>query len=60
MKNYNNFGTQDLNAKEIEETNGGFAFLIAVAAGLTTLGIYNAIEHPEAFFDGLLKKENKY
>jgi lactobin A/cerein 7B family class IIb bacteriocin len=43
MKNLENFGVQELNAKEMEETNGGVAILgvlavVAVGAGVLVVG----------------------
>jgi lactobin A/cerein 7B family class IIb bacteriocin len=43
MKNLENFGVQELNTKEMEETNGGVAILgvlavVAVGAGVLVVG----------------------
>lgn len=39
MNNLSNFGVQELNAKEIEETNGG-AVGVAITLGVIAVGIF--------------------
>ncbi|WP_299104058.1 hypothetical protein [uncultured Tenacibaculum sp.] len=60
MKNLQNYGVQELSAKEIKETEGGFlSFVIAAGVGLFAMGIHDAIDHPQAFVDGFLGKRSR-
>lgn len=57
MKNLEKFDVQELNSKEIKETQGGFLnYVITAAVALTAMGIHDAIDYPEAFLDGLLRR----
>jgi hypothetical protein len=52
MKNLENFGIQELDAKEVREINGGFAWIPVIA-----LGIY-IYDNRDEFAEGFSKAFN--
>ncbi len=55
MKDLQKFNVTELSDDSIKATEGGILLTLAVA--LTAMGIHDAIDHPDAFWDGLTGAE---
>jgi hypothetical protein len=56
MKNLENYGVQELNAKEIKETDGGLISTLDSAISFSLSGIHAVID----FSAGVMDRLNKY